>query len=89
MDLTRFYDTIEEYRRLRFRRLLHRALRIVALLASVAIMIAMMLTVYDEWSMYGDYTVWHFAVSFFIYGTFSAFVYFAIDYLLGRIFKED
>lgn len=89
MDLTRFYDTIEEYRRHRFRRLLHRALRTVALLASVALMIAMMLMVYDEWSMYGDYTAWHFVASLFIHGTLSAFIFFSIDYLLGRIFKED
>ena len=89
MNLIRFYDGIEDYRRHRFRRHLHRALRVVNLLACFVFLIFMMIAVCDEWSLYGEYTALSFIASLAVHGTLTALIYFAIDYVLQRIFKED
>lgn len=89
MNLIKFYDSIEDYRRHKFRRGLHRALRIVNLVACFAFLIFMMIAVYDEWSMYGEYTILSFIASLAVYGTLTALIHFSVEYILRRIFKED
>lgn len=89
MNLIKFYDSIENYRRHKFRRNLYRALRVVNLLACFAFLIFMMIAVCDEWSLYGEYTALSFIASLAVYGTLAALIYFTIDYILQRIFKED
>lgn len=89
MNLIKFYDSIEDYRRHKFRRNLYRALRVVNLLACFAFLIFMMIAVCDEWSLYGEYTALSFIASLAVYGTLSVFAYVAINFILRRIFKED
>lgn len=88
MNLIRFYDSIEDYRRCRFRRMVYRVLRIINLILCFAFMVFMMITVRREWMIYGDYTAISFMASLVTYGTLSVMAYVVIDYVLRRIFKD-
>ena len=54
-----------------------------------ALLIAVMLAAYDEWSMHGRYTAWSFIVSLFIHGTLCGIIYLFIDWVLKRILNID
>lgn len=55
----------------------------------VALLIVIMRCVYNEWSKFGDYTVWSFFMSLFIHGTLVGMTYLGIDWLLKKFLNED
>ena len=56
---------------------------------SVALTVALMITVYHEWSKYGEYTVFSFLCSVIFHGSGGVVFYCLVDYLLKRFLKED
>lgn len=62
--------------------------RLLNILFCFILMIYIMIKIYQEWSMFGVYTIFSFVASFIIHGTIIGFIYLTIDYVLRKHFKK-
>lgn len=51
--------------------------------------ILIMIAAYNQWSMYGEYTVFSFLCSLFLHGGFMFMIYLGINWVIDRLFNKD
>lgn len=62
--------------------------RIINILFSMGIVVAIMLCAYNAWSLYGDYTLYSFFASLVVHGGLGVMIYCGVDWILRRVFHQ-
>lgn len=51
--------------------------------------IFIMIAAYNQWSMYGEYTLFSFLYSLFLHGGLMFMIYLVINWVIDRLFNKD
>ena len=63
--------------------------KIINALICICGAILIMISAYNQWSMYGEYTVFSFLCSLFLHGGFMFMIYLGINWVIDHLFNKD
>lgn len=61
---------------------------IINTLVCLGIVIGIMLAAHSEWSKHGEYGMFQFIASLVVHGGLGVMIYFGVDYILRRLFRQ-